>query len=131
MQAIAVDKTRFTSPRVERSNGNITVLEKGVYTACEPCKDHPERPPLWQVRARGSSRTRSTHTSITRTRGSKLWGVPIAYMPYFSAPDPTVNRQSGAPDAALRQQRRLGYGFSMPYFFNLAPNYDLTVDPTF
>ena len=21
------------------------------YTACEPCKDNPERPPLWQVRA--------------------------------------------------------------------------------
>jgi len=29
-----------------------TVLQNGVYTACEPCKDDPRKPPLWQVKAR-------------------------------------------------------------------------------
>ena len=41
VQVLTTDKTRFSSPRVERSNGDVTVLEKGAYTACEPCKDHP------------------------------------------------------------------------------------------
>ena len=28
-----------------------TTFVNGVYTACEPCKDHPEKPPLWNVKA--------------------------------------------------------------------------------
>ena len=27
------------------------ILNKGVYTACEACKDDPKKPPLWQVKA--------------------------------------------------------------------------------
>ena len=62
VQVLTTDKTRFTSPRVERSNGDVTVLQKGAYTACEPCKDHPERPPFWQVRATKIIENQETHT---------------------------------------------------------------------
>ncbi len=37
--------------RADRSSGNFTVFHSGVYTACEPCKDDPKKPPLWQVKA--------------------------------------------------------------------------------
>ena len=37
--------------RAERSGGNFTVFHNGVYTACEPCKDDPTKPPKWQVKA--------------------------------------------------------------------------------
>src|SRR5260370_20146029 len=33
VEAVAVDKTRLTAPPLERSEGNITVLEKRTYTA--------------------------------------------------------------------------------------------------
>ena len=46
------DKTRFAGPRVERAEGETTTFENGTYTACEPCKDDPTKPPLWQVRAK-------------------------------------------------------------------------------
>src|SRR5690242_8152886 len=45
------DKTRMAASSAERTNNNITVFQNGVYTACEPCADNPQRPPLWQVRA--------------------------------------------------------------------------------
>ena len=45
------DQTRFASQRAERSGGNFTVFQSGVYTACEPCKDDPRKPPKWQVKA--------------------------------------------------------------------------------
>ena len=45
------DKTSIAASRAQRTGGNITVFQNGVYTACEPCKEDPRKPPLWQVRA--------------------------------------------------------------------------------
>src|SRR5205807_1765870 len=44
------DATRMAATRMDRSSGNYTVFENGVYTACAPCKDDPKKPPLWQVK---------------------------------------------------------------------------------
>jgi LPS-assembly protein len=131
VQVLTVDKTRFTSPRIERSNGDVTVLDKGAYTACEPCKDHPERPPFWQVRATKIIENQTTHTVYYEDAQLQFWGFPVFYMPYFSSPDATVNKQTGLLAPSLVSGGNLGYGVSLPYFINLAPNYDLTLTPTF
>jgi LPS-assembly protein len=131
LQSIAIDKTRFTSPRGERTNGDMTVFEKGTYTACEPCQDHPEKPPLWQVRAARIIHNQETHVIYYEDAWLEVAGVPLAYIPYFSAPDPTVNRLSGFLTPHYVNSTYLGSGFGVPYFFNLAPNYDITVDPSY
>jgi LPS-assembly protein len=125
------DKTRFTAPRAERIEGQAMVFDRGIYTACEPCKDDPTRPPLWQVRS-----ARIIHDAgekMVYYEGSQIefWGVPLAYIPYFSAPDATVKRKSGFLTPHYIATGSLGYGVSTPYFWNLAPNYDLTLTPTF
>ena len=129
VQVLTTDKTRFSSPRVERSNGDVTVLQKGAYTACEPCKDHPERPPFWQVQATKIIENQETHTVYYENAQLQFWGFPVFYMPYFSSPDSTVNKKTGLLAPALVSGGNLGYGISLPYFINLAPNYDLTPDP--
>jgi len=131
VQVLTTDKTRFTSPRVERSNGDITVLQKGGYTACEPCKDHPDWPPFWQVRAAKIIENQETHTVYYEDAQLLFWGFPVFYMPYFSAPDSTVNKQTGLLAPQFVSGANLGYGFSLPYFINLAPNYDLLLNPTY
>ncbi len=131
VQLLTSDKTRFTSPRVERTNGDITVLSKGAYTACEPCKNHPERPPFWQVRATRIIENQVTHTVYYEDAQLLLWGVPIFWMPYFSSPNSTVNKQTGLLAPQFVQGANLGYGVGLPYFINLAPNYDLTLTPTY
>ncbi len=131
VQVLTSDKTRFTSPRVERSNGDITVLQKGGYTACEPCKDHPDWPPFWQVRAAKIIENQETHTVYYEDAQLLFWGFPVFYMPYFSAPDSTVNKQTGLLAPQFVSGANLGYGLSMPYFINLAPNYDLLLNPTY
>jgi LPS-assembly protein len=130
VQVLTTDKTRFTSPRVER-NGDVTVLEKGGYTACEPCKDHPDWPPFWQVRATKIIENQETHTVYYEDAQLLFWGFPVFYMPYFSAPDSTVNKQTGLLAPSFVSGADLGYGISMPYFINLAPNYDLLLNPTY
>jgi LPS-assembly protein len=124
-----VDKTRFAARRAERIGGTITVLEKGVYTACEPCKEQPEKPPLWQVKA-----TRIIHNDEEKMvyfedARLEFYGTPIAYLPFLSSPDPSVKRKSGILTPTYFATTELGFGLEVPYFFALAPNYDLTLTP--
>ena len=131
VRTITTDNTRLASPRIERSAGSVTVLEQGVYTACEPCKQHPEIPPLWQVRAAKIIENQQTHTIYFENAWLDIYGVPVAYIPYLSAPDPTVTRQSGVLAPVYTNTSALGTGVSVPYYLNLAPNYDLTLTPSY
>lgn len=121
--------TRFAAARAERTDGTITVFENGVYTACEPCKDHPEKPPEWQVKAARIIHNDQEKMIYFEDAHFEFFGVPIAYLPYLSTPDPTVKRKSGFLAPRLYYGSELGVGASVPYFWALAPNYDVTITP--
>ncbi|MEZ0171566.1 LPS-assembly protein LptD [Microvirga sp. TS319] len=123
--------TRFSSPRAERAEGETTVFERGTYTACEPCKEHPERPPLWQVKAAKIIHNNSEQTIYYEDATLEILGLPVAYLPYFWTPDPTVKRKTGFLAPRYVMSNTLGFGGSIPFFWAIAPNYDLTVAPTF
>jgi len=123
--------TRFSAPRAERAEGETTVFERGTYTACEPCKDNPERPPLWQVKAAKIIHNNSERTIYYEDATLELLGIPVAYMPYFWTPDPTVKRKTGFLSPRYIYSSSLGYGVSVPFFWAIAQNYDLTISPTF
>lgn len=129
LHAVTADKTWFSSPHVERTAGEQTVFEKGLYTACEPCKDKPDRPPLWQVRAARIIHNNAEQMIYYEDARLEFFGWPIAYAPYLSAPDPSVKRKSGFLTPSIISSTKLGYGVAVPYFWNLAPNYDLTITP--
>jgi LPS-assembly protein len=123
--------TRFTAPRAERTGGETMVFTQGTYTACEPCKTDPTRPPLWQVKAARIIHNNTERMIYYESARLEFAGIPIAYIPYFSTPDPSVKRKSGFLTPHYIASSSLGTGISMPYFFNLAPNYDVTVTPTY
>jgi LPS-assembly protein len=123
--------TRFSAPRAERAEGETTVFERGTYTACEPCKDNPERPPLWQVKAAKIIHNNSERTIYYEDATLELLGIPVAYLPYFWTPDPTVKRKTGFLSPRYVYSTYLGYGATIPFFWAIAPNYDLTISPTF
>jgi LPS-assembly protein len=122
------DDTRFAASRADRSKGNYTVLQNGVYTACEPCKDDPKKPPLWQVKAARIVHDEGEKMLYFEDARIEFFGVPIAYIPFMSTPDPTVKRKSGFlyPNISLSTSQ-FGYGIEPKYFWALAPNYDLTL----
>ena len=59
----------------------------------------------------------------------ELAGVPFAYVPYFSAPDPTVKRKTGFLVPSYSTSSIYGLGVSVPYYVALAPDYDVTFTP--
>jgi LPS-assembly protein len=124
-------RTRFSAPRAERVDGEQTVFLRGTYTACEPCRDNPERPPLWQVKAARIIHNNSERTIYYENASLEFAGIPIAQIPYFWSPDPSVRRQTGFLAPHYISTSALGFGVSVPFFWELAPDYDLTIQPTF
>ncbi|WP_110750989.1 LPS-assembly protein LptD [Phyllobacterium leguminum] len=124
------DNTRFAAESAERSNGEITTFNNGIYTACEACKKNPDRPMLWQIKARKIIWNGTTKTVRFERGRFEMFGLPLAYLPAFEMADPTVKRKSGFLFPAFRYQEDLGFGVRGSYFWNLAPNYDLTFSTT-
>ena len=107
--------------------GNYTVLQNGVYTACEPCKNDPKKPPLWQVQAARIIHDQTEKMLYFEDARVEFFGVPLAWVPFMSAPDPTVKRKSGFLFPTVSDTTQYGFGVEVPYYWALAPNYDVTV----
>ncbi len=125
------DKTRMAATRADRSNGNYTVFENGVYTACAPCKDDPKKPPLWQVKGARIIHDQTDKMLYFENAQLEFFGVPIAYLPYASAPDPTVKKKTGFLMPGFTENPTYGYGIETPFFWDIAPDYDATFSPRF
>lgn len=123
------DRTRMAAASATRTAGTYTVFESGVYTACEPCKDNPKKPPLWQVKAARIIHDQGEKMMYFESARFELYGFPIAYFPYFSAPDPTVKRKTGFLVPTIRHNSIYGAAVDVPYYWALAPNYDATFSP--
>ncbi|HEY7231721.1 MAG TPA: LPS-assembly protein LptD [Pseudolabrys sp.] len=125
----APDQTRMAATRAERSSGNFTVFHNGVYTACAPCKDDPRKPPLWQVKAARIIHDQAEKMIYFEDARLEFFGKPLAWLPYFSAPDPTVKRKTGLLMPTLSSSSIYGAAIEIPYYWALAPDYDATFAP--
>ena len=131
IRIVLADNSRFAANGAIRSGGNRTVMSKAVYSPCPLCDKQADESPLWQIKA-----TRVVHDQqrqqITYTDAVfEFMGMPIAYTPYFSHPDPTVKRRSGFLTPTFGGNSTLGTRIDIPYFINLAPNRDITLAPIF
>jgi LPS-assembly protein len=109
------DNTRMAATRSDRSSGNYTVFENGVYTACAPCRDDPKKPPLWQVKGARIIHDQNEKMLYFENAQLEFFGVPMAYMPYFSTPDPTVKRKTGFLMPSFTSYTPCGYGMDVPF----------------
>jgi LPS-assembly protein len=123
------DQTRMAAIRADRTGGNYTVFHDSVYTACEPCKDDPKKPPLWQVKSARMIHDQSEKMIYFEDARLEFFGMPMAWLPYFSAPDPTVKRKTGFLIPNVNSSKIYGAAVEIPYYWALAPNYDATFSP--
>jgi LPS-assembly protein len=123
------EQTRMAATRADRSSGNYTVFENGVYTACAPCRDDPKKPPLWQVKGARIIHDQSDKMMYFENAQLEFFGVPMAYLPYFSMPDPTVKRKTGFLMPYITSSTTYGFGVETPFYWAIAPDYDATFSP--
>jgi LPS-assembly protein len=127
---VTPDETRFAAESAVRENGAVTTFHNGVYTACAPCEEHPEKPPIWQIKAQRIIWNGEEKTIRFERASFEFFGMPLATLPVFTTADPTVKRKTGFLFPKLSHSSELGFGLSLPYFIALAPNYDLRLTAT-
>jgi LPS-assembly protein len=125
------DNTRIAGESAERLSQDVMVLNNGVYTACLPCAERPEKPPFWQVKAQRVIQDGKKQTIRLEKARFELFGKPIAYLPFITVPDNTVKRKSGFLFPRMSVTDNLGFGVSVPYFQVLSDTADATITPTY
>lgn len=129
MRALLHQNGRLAANGAQRTGGQINELSKVVYTTCNLCAKDPSRPPLWQIRA-SSAVQDSEHKRIEYKNATlEMFGVPVAYFPYFWHADPSVKRESGLLPPVLGTSSRIGFFYGQPYYFVLDDQSDATVLP--
>ena len=130
------DSTKINTSNEPRIFGNTltitesgSTIEKGVCTYCKN-KGEGVSPP-WQVRAKKISHNPTKKTIFYDHAVIKIYDFPIFYLPKFSHPDPTVKRRSGFLMPNLTSNSTVGSATSVPYFWAMAGDKDLTITPKF
>lgn len=109
----------------QRIDGRYSSLQKVVYSSCDVCFISPT--PLWQVRARRVVHDEQERMIHYEDAWFDVMGVPVAWLPYFSHPDPSVERKSGFLAPTIQQSSVYGLAAKIPYFIDLGPSRDLTL----
>lgn len=85
---------------------------------------------IWELRAKTIVTDENLGRGVARDATMSVYGVPFFYTPYMSFPL-NDERQSGFLYPYFEHTGNAGYQFRIPYYFNLAPNYDATLDPRY
>ncbi len=127
LQTLLIDGSRFKASKGEHRGGTKTVMKDASYTPCDVCVSTPEKDPLWQIRASEVEHDKEKKMVNYHNARFEIKGMPVAYMPYFSHPDGSVKRKSGFLTPSAGYQSDLGAFIENQYYWNIAPEKDLTV----
>jgi LPS-assembly protein len=115
------ESLRGTAARINKTTDGKLKLKSATFTQCAPDDN------TWSLK--GSQITLNSISQQGVVRNARLYikGIPVFYSPYFRFPIGD-QRLSGflAPSLSVDDD---GIEISTPYYFNLAPNYDLIFTP--
>ena len=114
--------SRGAAEALEINQDGTLILDGVEYTTCPPGSED------WLLR--GKSIKLDTGAGVGTAKGVKLQfkGVPILYAPYLSFPIGDA-RKSGLLTPEFGSAGRSGNELRLPYYWNIAPNYDATITP--
>lgn len=126
LQVLLADGSRFTAEEGKRTNGTVIELKRASYTPCEPCKEDPSRPPLWQIRAAEVVHDEKDKSIKYKDAWFEFAGVPVAYSPYFIHGDGSEKQKSGFLTPTVGFNSTLGASYQQQYYWAVAPDRDAT-----
>ncbi len=98
----------------------ITEYNRATYTTC------PENDNFWQLRSSKVTLNENTGVGVARNARLHVKDVPVLYTPYLSFPIDD-RRKTGFLMPSFGTSSNSGFEFSVPFYLNLAPNYDATL----
>ncbi|WP_144111541.1 LPS-assembly protein LptD [Paraburkholderia sp. BCC1886] len=112
-----------SAERVDLLDNERSVFTKGTYTACD-CEDNP----AWYIKGSEFDFDTGADEGVAHNGVLFFQGVPVFASPWLSFPL-SGERRSGVLPPTFSLSSTNGFELSVPYYFNLAPNRDLTVTP--
>ncbi len=130
LRLLLTNDATITADYARRHDGYLTVFDHVTYTRCKACVTTTGAP-LWEIRSVKVTYDEKKHTIYHHDATFEFLGMPVFWLPYLSHPDPTVKRRTGFLIPSYSYSSSFGFGAEVPYFIDLAPNYDLTLRPVF
>ncbi|KAF1030304.1 MAG: LPS-assembly protein LptD [Burkholderia plantarii] len=100
-----------------------SVLTNGTYTACQ-CESNP----AWYIKGSRFEFDTGADEGVARNGVLFFQGVPIFSSPWLTFPL-SGERRSGFLPPTFSLGSTNGFELALPYYFNIAPNRDLTLTP--
>ena len=123
------DGSRITGTKVIKKN-EISSMANAEYTPCLEEQYLIKGCPGWKLKSNYIFHDREKKTIYYDHAKLHLFNLPILYLPFFSHPDPSVNKRSGLLMPTVETDNKLGDTLSIPIFYNIKGNQDLTFTPT-
>ncbi|WGS50407.1 LPS-assembly protein LptD [Paraburkholderia sp. D15] len=112
-----------SAQRVDLLDNERSVFTKGTYTACQ-CADNP----AWYIKGSEFDFDTGADEGVAYNGVLFFQGVPVFASPWLSFPL-SGERRSGILPPTFSLSSSNGFELSVPYYFNIAPNRDLTITP--
>jgi len=111
------------SKTITQKNADELELSQATYTTC------PAPDPSWHLSSGNISLNNKTKTGTAKNVVLRAGNIPLFYFPWLSF-SLDNERKSGflSPKAGISEHS--GYELTLPYYFNIAPNYDATLSLT-
>ena len=113
---------RGTADAMKLSPQGVLDLKGVRFTTC------PKAEESWQIKAKSVTLDTGGRVGEARSATVEFQGVPILYLPWISFPL-SGERKSGFLYPTIGNNSRSGASLSVPYYWNIAPNADLTFEP--
>ena len=124
------DDSRLVGSKIVKKN-KLNIISDAEYTPCIEENYLIENCPGWKMKASKvyhNLETKTVHYDHARIH---IFNIPVLYLPYFAHPDPSVKRKTGFLMPTIKNDGQLGDIISLPFFYNIAGNKDLTFTPNF
>jgi LPS-assembly protein len=103
---------------------DLSRYEDVLYSTCPPGRND------WSLVASELEIDMAEGWGSARHARLQLADLPVLYIPYFTFPV-DERRKTGLLIPSIGSSNRLGSELTLPYYFNIAPNYDATLTPRF
>lgn len=108
---------------IKRFANKDYLLKYASYSTCAPLDK------AWDVEAKSIAIDDAKEEGVARNAVVRIRRVPVLYAPYLSFPT-SKKRKSGFLIPAIGYSNIGGFNFGTPYYWNMAPNYDMTITPS-
>jgi LPS-assembly protein len=108
----------------QRDSNRYTILDNGTFTSCLPGDNS------WSVVGSTIIEDRQEEVAEIWNARFHIGPVPVFYSPYMQLPIGD-RRRSGFLIPNANYSNTNGFGVTIPYYWNIAPNYDATITPNY